>query len=256
MLEDFPHSDMERLRTKYLDPDSDYEDDDEETGQVVSGLPQPSHTSTGTGVIAPPPGTKNEYMKDSELDDKMELDHSVPGPSSLMRSMVQRHNDAIDKPFQGPAIMVTGLPAKTWECLLLYIYSGAIRFAPLKSEGLDVYKEFSKSHKTEKSASSTSCSCKSVFRVAKQMEMKDLQMLALDHLRSRLTVTNIVEEIFSKFTSQYEEAMKIELEVLARNWDKIKGTPRFEQKVHEVAIGKHPHAGQVVVKIFRRLGTL
>ena len=102
------------------------------------------------------------------------------------------------------------------------MYTGAITFAPLRSRGENARKDFIATYKAKNPHRPAPCSCKSIYRIASivrdiydpprwsnepdlnglQLDMQDLQMLALKELGSQLSKDNIVMEVFTYFTSQ------------------------------------------------------
>ncbi|PCH43153.1 hypothetical protein WOLCODRAFT_164274 [Wolfiporia cocos MD-104 SS10] len=149
--------------------------------------------------------------------------------------------------------IVVGAASATWEAFLYYLYTGRVVFAPLTSEGEDIRGSFVSSYMADKPYMPAPCSCKSMYRLADELDMIELRELALNHLQSRLSKDTILTEIFSEFTSRYKEVKKVEMEVLLRYWSELVDTQVLRQKLVEMTSGDYPHAGDIVAEIFKQI---
>ncbi|KAK7064970.1 hypothetical protein R3P38DRAFT_2827318, partial [Favolaschia claudopus] len=96
---------------------------------------------------------------------------------------------------------------KTWKALLYYLYTRRINFRPLKSEGLQ-----------EETCLGPVCSPKSMYRLADKLGLEELRGLALESISSRLSEHNILQEVFSSFTSTYPVIQELEVRFLTSNF--------------------------------------
>ncbi|KZT19694.1 hypothetical protein NEOLEDRAFT_935747 [Neolentinus lepideus HHB14362 ss-1] len=94
-----------------------------------------------------------------------------------------------------------------------------------------------------------SCSPKSMYRFADMLELDELRQRAFEAIMSNLSKENIIEEVFSKFTSRYPEVLEMEIRLL--------NTMRNEKEVQDalaaiiqrmVAGGEFSHAGDALSK--------
>ncbi|PCH43145.1 hypothetical protein WOLCODRAFT_144398 [Wolfiporia cocos MD-104 SS10] len=154
---------------------------------------------------------------------------------------------------RAPRIVVVGAASTTWEALLFYLHSGTITFAPLTSGGACVRRAFIKNHKRTRPHLPAPCSCKSMYRLANELRLHRLKKLAMDHLRSQLSRRTILAEIFSQFTSRFEEVKNIELEVLRSHWSELVGTPGLREMLARVVRGDYPHAKEVMADMMQYL---
>ncbi|GBE86927.1 hypothetical protein SCP_1001710 [Sparassis crispa] len=216
--EDLLVDDLKSTQTTYMDDDSDFEDDGE------------------TQAVTRP------------------RDHVEGSYDERKPSITAEHNqidadDTMLNDFDGGTVVVDGAAARTWEAFIFYLYSGKLEFAPLKSAGASIRKEFFKNHRERKPQLPTPCSCKSMYRLAKEIECESLRVYALGHLKCQLSAHTILTELFSEFTARYEEVYKMEMKTLRKLWKELEGTPALQEKLTEAV--KYPHAGRIVADIFQ-----
>ncbi|KAI0339999.1 hypothetical protein BDW22DRAFT_1360473 [Trametopsis cervina] len=111
-------------------------------------------------------------------------------------------------------LIVPDVAANTWQALVVFIYTGTIRFAPLRSQGLEFYRTERTKHRETNPRWPALCSPKSVYRLADIVGLKELKILAFDDLKSRITEMTINREIFSKFTATYNEVLEMQMQIL------------------------------------------
>ncbi|PBK66546.1 hypothetical protein ARMSODRAFT_1021345 [Armillaria solidipes] len=106
----------------------------------------------------------------------------------------------------------------TWKTLLAYLYTREISFASLKSnEGPRI-------------ATTDACSPKSMYRLAVKANLDGLQELAFENLRSQLTPSNIIAEVFSKFSGQHPKILDMEVKYLVDNFADPLVYPQWQKK--------------------------
>ncbi|EPS98894.1 hypothetical protein FOMPIDRAFT_1125538, partial [Fomitopsis schrenkii] len=150
-----------------------------------------------------------------------------------------------------PTTIVTGVAASTWEAFLFYLYTGVIVFAPLTSAGEEARKAFKARYRSRNPHRPVPCSCKSIYRLAHQLDMADLEDLALKEIDSQLSVRNIVTEIFTKFTSRYDRVKAVEMHFLKQHWDEIKGSRQVAEMLMKVTSGRYPHTAPILTEIWQ-----
>lgn len=118
---------------------------------------------------------------------------------------------------------------------LLYLQTGLIKFAPLRSSLSSPHGLSPDEPTTKRNASLTksleaqptlppAVSPKSVYRLAHLLERNDLQQKALDSLASNLTIPGAAAELFSPVSVAYDEVRKIVFDFVVENWDEVKVT--------------------------------
>ncbi|KAA1067341.1 hypothetical protein PGT21_001715 [Puccinia graminis f. sp. tritici] len=149
-------------------------------------------------------------------------------------------------------IEVTDAAYTTFKALLYFLYTDSISFAPLsstyhclKDEALEAGVPFCyPSRKAYGNAviakaafigsggqsvpngpavdSSLVCSAKAIYRLADKLNLTELKSRAFEHITRSLTVQNIPMEVFSSFTSAYEEIRKIEVNYMLTHWNEVR----------------------------------
>ena len=112
-------------------------------------------------------------------------------------------------------------PLRSWRALIFYLYAESIQFAPLRSQGARVRARYIQEMGEENPHMPPPCSPKTIYSLAGavcpyyvpglgscrltvyiQLKIYPLRDLALSNIRSKITSVNVVNEFFSKFTSQ------------------------------------------------------
>ncbi|KAK0220810.1 hypothetical protein EDD85DRAFT_275432 [Armillaria nabsnona] len=177
---------------------------------------------------------------DTALETTENTSESSDGPSSLF----SRGDDIHAKGVQRPARLGTIWDVKdtaytTWKALLAYLYTQEISFASLKSNG------------TPRIADKDACSPKSMYCLAVKADLGSLKELAFESIRSQLTPSNIVAEVFSKFTHKYPEVLDMEVRYLLERFTDPVVYPEWERKMEEVGRGACPQGASVVNRVMR-----
>jgi len=100
----------------------------------------------------------------------------------------------------------------TVQAFALYVFTGKIKFAPLRSQSASSQEQTAIRHRQPQEG--PRCSPKFMYRLAHMYDIKDLQEIALKDIKSKLSGDNILTELFSSFTSRYPEVQKSEVEFL------------------------------------------
>ncbi|KAJ7660832.1 hypothetical protein DFH06DRAFT_1193409 [Mycena polygramma] len=130
----------------------------------------------------------------------------------------------------------------TWKALLYYLYTRRVNFRPLKSEG-----------PKETTVSGPACSPKSMYRLADKLGLEELQALALASISSRLSESNILEEVFSSFTSVYPVIQELEVGVLTSNFSD-KAAEGLKEMTQKICDGEKPYCAETLFKIIQKMG--
>ncbi|KAI0779800.1 hypothetical protein C8Q74DRAFT_716493 [Fomes fomentarius] len=149
------------------------------------------------------------------------------------------------------------------KVFVFYAYFGQVCFATLKSQkGPDDNKSDPKKEgpgpKIPKRPSKPpSCSPKSMYRLADKYGVKGLKWKAAEDIRSKLTVHDILTELFSPFTVMHPDIIELEMTFL---FDHIKesdallsGLPKWLQLLEK---GELPDgASAVFAKLFEKMAS-
>jgi len=126
---------------------------------------------------------------------------------------------------------------------VLYLYCGEIQFGRLRSQH------------TSRSPNSWfdslgSCSPKSMYRLADKFGLEDLKKKSAEAIRAKLSANNVVDELFSRFTSLYPALVEMEIEVfqllVMENGQVL---AKLEEIIPEVVQGRLPYCGAALWKI-------
>lgn len=82
--------------------------------------------------------------------------------------------------------------------------------------------------------------------------MDDLKTLAFSAIRSRISEANIIDEVFSKFTSVYPDIEQMEVAFLCNHFHSAVVKRDFQKAVEKVVQGELPHSARVLVAAFER----
>ena len=147
----------------------------------------------------------------------------------------------------------------TMCAVLLYLQTGLIKFAPLRSSssshGLssdELTKKRNASLAKSLEAQPTlppAVSPKSVYRLAHLLERNDLEQKALDSLASNLTISGAAAELFSPVSVACDEVRKIVFDFVVENWDEVKMTEAWRAVRSNVARGHGQAAAEGAAQI-------
>ncbi|EPQ57175.1 hypothetical protein GLOTRDRAFT_127547 [Gloeophyllum trabeum ATCC 11539] len=100
----------------------------------------------------------------------------------------------------GRSVVIKDVAYTTLKALIFYLYTGEINFAPLNSEKPSA---IPRSVQDVDDVSPPQCSPKSMYRLADKIDLPELKTLSAEAILGSLSEKNIIEEVFSKFTSRY-----------------------------------------------------
>ncbi|GAA5866307.1 hypothetical protein JCM1840_004079 [Sporobolomyces johnsonii] len=156
-------------------------------------------------------------------------------------------------PFKTVTIVDTAYT--TYLAVLVWIATGYIRFAPLRSK-FRSGNSGDKGDKSDKQARAGEVnktfsrgdsqlpppvSPKSVYRLAHLLEIPDLLQLALDNFKSQLSPANVAYELYSDVSCSYEAIRDAGLDFAVANWkevSKAEGTREMEQRAYAEELPK------------------
>ncbi|KZT21113.1 hypothetical protein NEOLEDRAFT_1244832 [Neolentinus lepideus HHB14362 ss-1] len=183
----------------------------------------------------------SESLQDA-LIDYSDLSES-PDSADFEKLEVPQTKDLQAAPL-GRTVVVKDVAYKTLKALVMYLYTGKITFAPLRS--------------SQTSASNVQCeiqcSPKSMYRLADKLGIDEIKALALEAIRASISEDNILEESFSKFTSTYSEVQKMEVEILKRKCRTPLVIAGMDELIRgAVKEGELPHSDGVFTELFKYL---
>ncbi|KAI0761408.1 hypothetical protein BC629DRAFT_995759 [Irpex lacteus] len=211
-----------------------------------------------------------DYQSDSDIGDS-EVEEcaqrctlSNKEPRSTMRSPVLDRESA-ESP--GPSklelagsqykyrVVIPDVAATTWQALVHFIYSGEIYFAPLKSQGLTLRAAEQIKHREKHPHLPPLCSPKSIYRLADFVGIEELKFLAREDLKTKITSENVAREIFSRFSSMYDEVLDTELEILYSDSMLADTLPKVLKITTSISRGNMPYGEKALAVLLTKLST-
>ncbi|KAK0481278.1 hypothetical protein IW261DRAFT_1470000 [Armillaria novae-zelandiae] len=240
------------------DEDSDLESDsdtdhlcnvfDRSPSSLIEAPPRPlfptSSPDLDTAQTGPPespkvPSSLRKPIPPAYGTDDDSVDSSAKNDCQITNVFVQ------DKvPASSPQlVLINDIAFKTFRAFIIYMYIKEVSFVPLKSSGGRSY------------SAGDACSPKSMYRLAVKAGHETLKKHAFENLRSQLMPSNIIAEIFSKFTTDYPEIFEMELKVLLNHFTNPSVQDEWERMIDMVANGRLPHGADMLKKVTRALRT-
>ncbi|KAF9778364.1 hypothetical protein BJ322DRAFT_495081 [Thelephora terrestris] len=155
-----------------------------------------------------------------------------------------------EHPEKGKVIKIQDMAFITFQAFVLYLYTNSIEFAPYGTE--DNRKPRSAEIISVSENSIPRPSPKSIYRLADKYDVPALKKLASESIRDNLKHCDIVGEIFSKFTSRYDEVRAMQINHLASvrfggdGAVKKKLCDEIDEKVDAYVAGDLKHAAEAV----------
>ncbi|KAF9449061.1 hypothetical protein P691DRAFT_646693, partial [Macrolepiota fuliginosa MF-IS2] len=91
-----------------------------------------------------------------------------------------------------------------------------------------------------------------MYRFADYADISELKSLAKEGIRKNLTKANVVTELFSSFTSKYQEIIELEVGFLVDNFTNDVAQ-ELDEMLQLVVLGTKPHCFRVLAFTMRRL---
>ncbi|GAA5874817.1 hypothetical protein JCM1840_003889 [Sporobolomyces johnsonii] len=146
-------------------------------------------------------------------------------------------------------ITVVDTAYTTYFAVLVWIATGYIRFAPLRSKFMSDAKGAEQARAAEIDKISTHgdsqlpppTSPKSVYRLAHLLELPELLQLALDNYKSQISAANVAYELYSDVSCSYEAIRDVALEFAVAHWKEVgeaEGTREMERRAYAEELPK------------------
>ncbi|GAA6013763.1 hypothetical protein JCM10207_008183 [Rhodosporidiobolus poonsookiae] len=168
-------------------------------------------------------------------------------------------SEAADVPFHEISIKYTAF--STYHALLVYLQTGMIRFAPLRSASSPSNPSSftTRDDWLAESACKTPTlplpvSPKSLYRLIDLLRLPDsdpLYDLCLRAFADSLTHHGAANELFSKTSVCFDKLRRVALEHVVEHYDEVTATPSWTDKLNQVTRGELPEAAPVLVELMR-----
>jgi hypothetical protein len=150
-------------------------------------------------------------------------------------------------------IKITETAYSTYRALLTWLNTSHMPFAPLVSSFAPSSTPSRKDHLIARLSDEPSLplpvSPKSIYRLAHLLDLPSLQQLALDNLKTQLTIKNIAEELFGDVAHVYDEVRAVELEFAMMNWAEVKKSQGFEEIRKKAKVEQAPYFGAIMAEL-------
>ncbi|GAA5906107.1 hypothetical protein JCM5296_001048 [Sporobolomyces johnsonii] len=160
-----------------------------------------------------------------------------------------QNKESIDSaPFKTVPVVDTAYT--TYFAVLVWIATGYIRFAPLRSKFTSDARgaEQARAAEIDKMLFSHSdlqlpppASPKSVYRLAHLLELPELLQLAFDNYKSQISAANVAYELYSDVSCSYEAIRDVALEFAVAHWKEVggaEGTREMERRAYAEELPK------------------
>ncbi|OCH92497.1 hypothetical protein OBBRIDRAFT_751320 [Obba rivulosa] len=247
---DFPERAKPYTEEYDYDSDSDLEDDfgdEDEPPAINNDYITPASLNGQGREIAPEIDTYGSSWRQSSADG---IDGSFALPPRGARNEAGSGNIAHLGAVQGSQnycyqVIIKDASVHTWRALLFYLYTGEVKCLPLSSQPGDARDEaFKLSLSTPNCA--PPCSAKSLYRLADKYDLPYLKMKALVALKDKLTTQNIITEVFSRFTSRYDEVRQMECTFLRKHYDSHDVQVALKGVFDKMSSGQLPYASDIL----------
>lgn len=188
--------------------------------------------------------------KNSEKSDKKSADAS---------SQAEHHHHRLHY------IKPPGVAFTTYRAVLIFLLSGHIEFAPLLSTHRVATHPASKEAPASRHQAirvsvgrvvglPVPASPKSVYRLARLLQLDQLERLALREIGTQLTVENVAYELFSDVAGVYEDVREMLLQFAVENWAAVKDTASMQEMEALAEAGElPPNVAVVAMRLAKRL---
>lgn len=174
-------------------------------------------------------------------------------------------------------VVVRDASYSAYRSVLYYIYTDNIHFAPLSSSfinhsasdqsiftstagppensgnvrasqsvdsavfsGVKSRREWIKTWESCHPGQPSPCSAKAVYRLADRLDLGDLKQRAFQFIIKSLTVENVPYEVFSTFSTAFEEVRKVQINFFLDNWSAIRASGSMRNIWQQIRLGRHP----------------
>ncbi|KAI0645437.1 hypothetical protein C8Q79DRAFT_692823 [Trametes meyenii] len=193
------HVEPDAMVDTYYSDDSDLEDADcrDDASDGPDGGDKASDILADDYYTDP---KSKQPRTDVTIEDQL-LSTGPQEPSSMVVPAEHRAKSSLLE-----TLVVKDTAYRTWNALVFYAYTHQIKFLPLKSQGRAAITD------VQNVSEPPACSPKSMYRMAMKYGNTELQALAIHDIRTKLSTQNILEELFSRFTSRYPEIQTMQLD--------------------------------------------
>ncbi|TFK52200.1 hypothetical protein OE88DRAFT_1657312 [Heliocybe sulcata] len=86
----------------------------------------------------------------------------------------------------------------------------------------------------------TPCSAKAVYRLADKLDLRALKERAFQYIVKSLTVQNVPYEMFSSFSTTFDDVRKVQMQFFLEHWGEIRTSDAMRNLWPQIRAGRHP----------------
>ncbi|KAF9649997.1 hypothetical protein BDM02DRAFT_3268320 [Thelephora ganbajun] len=136
---------------------------------------------------------------------------------------------------------------KTWMSLLSYAYTNEMTFAPLQTSTRD-----GGPVADAKVQQPQQCSPRSMYSLATALGIKNIEENALSDIRSKLSTSNITQELFTSFAASHKTIMDMEIQFFHENFTK-KNPKLLMDHIRRMGSGQAPFFSATLGLVYDKL---
>ncbi|GAA6006983.1 hypothetical protein JCM10207_009159 [Rhodosporidiobolus poonsookiae] len=154
-------------------------------------------------------------------------------------------------------ITITQTAFSTYHALIVFLQTGYLRFAPLKSackpanpKGIATRREFIAG--ARKQSVPHPVSPKSLYRLVDLLRVpnaKGLAALCLDAIANSLTFDGAAHELFGDASTQLEPIHKVVLAYVVAHWNEVRDTASWKEYAARMKAGEMPEAAGIMMEL-------
>lgn len=185
---------------------------------------------------------------EDEDDDGYELSHDVqqnPGAVSgpKLDVKIAQARATSSQSHKGCHIFVKDTAFQTWYCLVYYLYTGVMTFAPLSSSG---GRKGSASDYLN-ADTKPQCSAKSMYALATKLGLNQVREQAYNFIRQNVNEKNLLQELACSFAGRHPEILEFELDLLAEKYATVSIIQGLPELMTRIAKDELDHGAKILI---------
>lgn len=229
-------------------------------GDVYAGSPS-FPTSTDEYDYESDSDLEDDGIDETDVENEREVARgSEDAPPSPQAGDETRKGKEIARPHSTPAretsrpglrrVMIKNSAFNTWQWVIVYMYTGQVVFAQLKSQGLDDRASHRAQYRSNFPNHPLPCSPKSMYRLADILGLDDLKTRAIADFETKLSMANIYTELFTKFSSRNDAILHAGITFFEDHCMDTSALPPLQRKLELISAGDFTHGVPVVLSLF------
>ncbi|GAA5895973.1 hypothetical protein JCM6882_005576 [Rhodosporidiobolus microsporus] len=204
---------------------------------------------SGAQPLPPPPDAEKDFEDSDDETDAFLLTNKPPKLSESIEGSEVSFRE----------VTITQTAFSTYHALLVYLETGFVHFAPLRSASKpsnpaasSTRPDFLSQKLKDKPSLPLPVSPKSLFRLADLLRLPDdvpLSALCLRAISDSLTHHGAALELFSDTSQCFDKVRKVVLDYVVENWDGVSEKVSWKEMLEKIKRDEVPGAGGVMVEL-------